>query len=105
MRSKNSNLLKDSLLVRQLELLYNAYLGGQVDTALIAQQIKMETEISKKYANFRTNINGKAIPDNEVENILRNSNSSKELQSVWEGSKMIGPVVAEDIIRPGETPE
>ncbi len=95
---KASNLLKDSLLVRQLELLHNAYLGGQVDTALIAQQIKMETEISKKYANFRTSLNGKAIPDNEVENILRNSTSSKELQSTWEGSKMIGPVVAEDIV-------
>ena len=72
--------MKDPLLVRQLELLYNSYLGGQVDTALIAEQIKMETEISKKYANFRVNINGKQISDNEVEGILKNSTSSAELQ-------------------------
>ena len=53
---KESQAMKDPLLVRQLELLYNGYLGGQVDTALIAEQIRMETEISKKYANFRVTI-------------------------------------------------
>lgn len=96
---KESGEVKDSLLSRQLELLYNAYLGGQVDTSMIAEQIGMETEISKKYGNFRANVNGKEIPDNEVEEILRNSTSSSELQKAWEGSKMIGPVVAEDIIK------
>lgn len=96
---KESNLVKDPVLAREIELLYNAFLGGQVDTTLIAQQIRMETEISKMYANFRVNINGKQLSDNEVEGILRNSTNSSELQSVWEGSKMIGPVVAADIIK------
>lgn len=96
---KKSGLVKDSLLSRQLDLLYNAYLGGQVDPALIAEQIKMETEISKKYSNFRAKINGKDLSDNQVEDILKNSTVSKELQVAWEGHKMIGPVVAEDIIK------
>jgi peptidyl-dipeptidase A len=96
---KESQSVKDPLLVRQLELLYNGYLGGQVDPGLIAEQIRMETEISKKYANFRVNINGKQISDNEVEDILKSSTKSTELQNAWEGSKMIGPVVAEDIMK------
>jgi peptidyl-dipeptidase A len=96
---KESNLVQDPLLLRQIELLYNGYLGGQVDPALIAEQIKMETDISKKYANFRVDINGKQISDNEVEGILKNSVNSSELQKAWEGSKMIGPVVAEDIVK------
>ncbi|HEX2970373.1 MAG TPA: M2 family metallopeptidase [Bacteroidales bacterium] len=96
---KDSGEVKDSILARELELLYNGFLGGQVDTALIAQQIKMETEISRKYGNFRANLNGKAVTDNEVENILRNSTNSVELQKAWEGSKMIGPEVADDIIK------
>jgi peptidyl-dipeptidase A len=95
---KESQTVQDPLLVRQLELLYNGYLGGQVDPDLIAEQIRMETEISKKYANFRVDINGKHISDNEVEGILKNSISSKELQKAWEGSKMIGPVVTADVI-------
>jgi len=96
---KKSGLIKDSLLTRQLDLLYNAYLGGQVDPALIAEQIKMETDISKKYSNFRAKINGKDLSDNQVEDILKNSTVSKELQAAWEGHKMIGPVVSEDIIK------
>jgi peptidyl-dipeptidase A len=80
-------------------LLYNGYHGGQVDPGLIAEQIRMETEISKKYANFRVNINGKQISDNEVEDILKSSTKSTELQKAWEGSKMIGPVVADDILK------
>ena len=96
---KESAALKDPLLIRQLELLYNSYLGGQVDTSLIAKQIRMETEISKKYSNFRVTINNKQISDNEVESILKNSTNSDELKTVWEGSKMIGPVVADDIIK------
>jgi len=96
---KESGSLQDPLLARQLELLYNAYLGGQVDTTLIAMQIKMETEISKKYANFRVTVNGKQISDNEVENILKKSTNSSELQTAWEGAKEIGPLVAGDIIK------
>ncbi|MBK7713031.1 MAG: M2 family metallopeptidase [Bacteroidales bacterium] len=96
---RNSEAVQDPLLARELELLYNAFLGGQVDTALISQQIKMETEISMKYSNFRVTIKDKKLSDNEVEDILRSSVNSSELQAAWEGSNMIGPVVAEDIIR------
>jgi len=96
---KESGEVKDSLLARQLEILYNSYLGGQIDTSLLAEQIRMETAISKKYSNFRANVNGKELTDNEVESILRNSTDNKELQTVWEAHKMIGPVVADDIIK------
>jgi peptidyl-dipeptidase A len=96
---KESGAIQDPLLARQLVLLYDAYLAGQVDTALIAERLKMETEINKKYSNFRANINGKELSDNQIEDILRNSVVSSELQSAWEGSKLIGPFVAEDIIK------
>jgi peptidyl-dipeptidase A len=95
---KESAAVKDPLLARQLELLYNAYLGGQVDTSLIAQQIKMETEINQKYTNYRAVINGKELPDNQIEDILRNSTVSAVLKEAWEGSKMIGPAVSGDIV-------
>jgi peptidyl-dipeptidase A len=96
---KESNAMQDPILVREMEILYNGYLGGQVDTTLIAEQIRMETEIGKMYANFRVNINGKQISDNEVESILKNATNSTELKTAWEGSKTIGPVVAANIIK------
>ncbi len=96
---KESGLVKDSLLARQLELLYNSFLGGQVDPALLEEQIKMETGINKKYSNFRAVVGSKELSDNQVEEILRSSKDNKQLQAAWEGHKMIGPVVAEDIIK------
>ncbi len=95
---KESGMLKDPLLARQLELLYNSYLQGQIDTSLISEQIRMETAINKKYSNFRASVDGKPLSDNEVEEILRNSKNSGELQAAWEGHKMIGPLVSEDVI-------
>lgn len=95
---RESGLVSDPLLTRQLDIIYNQYLQGQVDTALLAQQVKMETAISKKYSNFRASVKGKELSDNQIEDILRNSTNSTELREAWEGHKLIGPVVADDII-------
>jgi peptidyl-dipeptidase A len=96
---RDSKAVADPILARELELLYNNYLGGQVDTALISERLKMETNINKKYLNFRARINDKEVTDNQVEEILRTSLSGKELQGAWEAHKLIGPVVADDIIQ------
>lgn len=96
---RESGAVQDPILKRQLDLLYDSYLGGQVDTALIAERLRMETEITKKYTNFRATVDGKELSDNEIEDILRNSTDSKKLQATWEAHKMIGPVVADDIVK------
>ena len=96
---KESGMVKDPILARQLEILYNQYLSGQADTALLSEQVKMETEITKKYTTYRAVVNGRELTDNEIEDILRNSRLSTELKAAWEGSKKIGPVVADDIVR------
>ena len=94
---KESGAVKDSLLLRQLDIIYSQFLGNQVDTSKLNRKIKMETEIEKKYSNFRAMVNGKAISDNEVEAILKTSTNSKELQAAWEAHKQIGPLVADDL--------
>jgi len=96
---KASGMVKDPVLARQLEVIYNQFLSGQVDTSLLAEQVRMETEITKKFNSFRADVSGKMLSDNEVEDILRNSTRSAELQAAWEGHKKIGPVVADDIIK------
>lgn len=96
---KESGLVKDSLLLRQIDLIYNLYLGRQVDTSLIAQRLKMETEINKKYLNFRAKIDNKELSDNQIEAILKISTKGTELKTAWEAHKMLGPFVAEDIVK------
>ncbi|MCK7529639.1 MAG: hypothetical protein MZV63_00535 [Marinilabiliales bacterium] len=51
----------------------------------------METEISKKYSNFRARRTANSLADNEIEEILRSSTTAQNSQAAWEGHKMIGP--------------
>jgi len=97
-RIKESDAITDELLKRQLHVMYNAYLGNQVETELLDAVIRLQTEIEKKYSNFRVDLNGKLLSDNEVDDILKTSTNSTELKQVWEGHKAIGPVVEKEII-------
>lgn len=97
-RIKEAGVVTDTLLKRQLDVLYTAYLSNQIDTALLAKRIKMEVEIEKKYSNFRADVDGKKLSDNEVEEVLKTSVNSPELQAAWEGHKKIGQLVSADII-------
>lgn len=98
-RIKESGTIQDELLKRELEVMYDAYLGNQVDTALLNSVISLQTEIEQKYSNFRADVNGKKLSDNEVDDVLKTSTNSAELKQAWEGHKAIGPVVAQDIIK------
>jgi peptidyl-dipeptidase A len=98
-RIKSSGSITDELLKRQLDVMYDAYLGNQVDTGLLNSVITMQTEIEKIYSNFRVDVNGTKLSDNEVDQILKTSTQSVELKQAWEGHKAIGPLVAEDIIK------
>ncbi len=95
---KESGVIDDELLKRQLDVMYNAYLGNQVDTSLLNEVIKLQTAVEKKYSNFRADVDGKKLSDNEIEEVLKTSTNSVELQKAWEGHKAIGLVVAQDII-------
>ena len=95
---KESGTITDGLLKRQLDVMYTAYLGNQVDTGLLNSIISMQTVIEQKYSNFRVVTDGKKLTDNEVEDILKTSTDTDELKQVWEGHKAIGSLVAQDII-------
>lgn len=98
-RLKAEGNIEDSLLLRQLDVLYNAYLGNQIDPEMMEKKVKEEIEVEKKYSNFRAVVNGKSLSDNEIEEILKNSTDSRELQTAWEAHKAIGALVAEDVVK------
>lgn len=95
---KENGKIKDSLLNRQLTILYNSFLANQTDTALLNAIINKTAALEQKYAEYRANFRGKKITDNEVEKILQTSTNNKELEEVWLAHKNIGPFVANDVI-------
>ncbi len=90
--------IRDSLLKRQLQLLYNSYLENQIASELLEQIVAKSTEIEQKFSTFRGTIAGKRVSGNEINEILKNETNSKKRQQAWLASKMVGPTVAEDII-------
>ncbi len=95
---KESGQIKDSILSRQLDLLYLSYLGNQADTVKLEEEIRMQSKIENTFAAYRAAVGNKNLSDNQVDSILRNSTKSAELEDVWKASKRIGEVVAPDLI-------
>jgi peptidyl-dipeptidase A len=93
-----SGKIRDSLLVRQMNILYNTFLSNQVDEKKLEELIKAQTKLEQKYSTFRAQIGGKKFTDNEIESVLRNSVNNSELERSWLASKQIGDAVAGDVI-------
>lgn len=96
---KESNQIKDEILKRELDVIYNMYLSNQVDTTLLNAITKLQTEIVQKYNNYRAIVGKDTFTDNKVEETLKSSTDSKLLKDVWISHKKIGPIVAADIIK------
>ena len=94
---KVSGLITDSLLNRQLDVLYRSFLLAKADTGKLNAMVRMGTVIEQKYGNFRTEVKGKKMSDNDVEEVLGSSKDVKYQQEVWEAQKKIGNVVADDV--------
>src|SRR4030042_2356096 len=90
--------IKDSVIRRSLDILYNSMIKYQIDTVKLEKLIKAQTDLEQKFSTFRADVNGKKLSDNEIEYILRNAADSKILEETWLASKQIGAAVAEDVI-------
>lgn len=96
---KESGKVKDSLLLRQLNILYNTFLGNQWNEKKMEDLINAQTRLEQRYSTFRATIDGKKYTDNEIESVLKSSTNSKELEKCWLASKQIGDTVGADVIR------
>ena len=96
---RDSGQITDTVQKRELDLLYNDFAANQFDEKLHKEIIDLSTKIEKDFSVFRAELNGKKITDNEIDEILDTSTDSVELKTVWEESKRIGNVVAEDVIK------
>jgi peptidyl-dipeptidase A len=96
---KISGMITDSLLNRELDVLYRSFLMAKADTGKLNAMVRMGTAIEQKYGNFRTEVKGKKLSDNDVEEVLHSSKDVKYQEEVWKAQKKIGTVVAEDIIK------
>ncbi len=89
--------IQDKVVAREIELLYRAYLEKQVDPQLLKRITAKSNEIEKAFNVYRAKLDNREIADSEVRRILKNSKNSAERRAVWESSKGVGQVVADDL--------
>jgi len=97
-RLKASGNIKEHLLARQLDVLYNSYLENQIEPTLLKQIVDLSSKVEKNFSNFRPEIHGKKMTNNEIDEILKKETDSRKRKDAWLASKQVGPVVADDII-------
>jgi peptidyl-dipeptidase A len=87
----------DPLLARQLERLYLRYLVGQRDPQVIDRLTQIEKEVRAEMVNYRPQVQGKPVSDNDILAILREEVDSGLRQEAWEASKEIGGRIADRV--------
>jgi peptidyl-dipeptidase A len=82
---------------RQIKLIHLAASKAQQDESTIEKLTQLETKVRQIYYNYRAVIRGNKVSDNELDQILKESSDSIEVQETWEASKQIGEEVEEDV--------
>ncbi len=88
----------DPLEKRELDKLYLAYLGRQLDPALVAKEIAASSAIEQKFSTFRGKVDTREVTDNEIADVLTGSRSRKEHMRYWLASKQVGAALAPDVV-------
>ena len=96
---RDSGQVKNAMLGRQLDVLYNAYLEHQIEPELLKRMVELGTEIEKNFSIFRGAIEGEKVTDNQIREILKTENDVDRRKAAWLASKQVGPVVAGDLVR------
>lgn len=95
---KSSGAIKNQLLGRQLDVLYNAFLPNQIDSVLLQQIVQKSIEVEKQFSTFRGQIDGTTVSNNEIDNILKKETDSSVRRKAWLAAKQVGTAVSQDVI-------
>lgn len=89
---------EDPHLKRQLNVLIRTYKPNQVNPSMLEKIAIAESELLLLYSNFRAEVDGKRLSENEIKEILKAENDVKVRKKVWDASKQIGKVMAPKIL-------
>jgi peptidyl-dipeptidase A len=88
----------DPLLARQVDVLIRGYQAQQLAPAAIERMVKLEKSLESRFNNFRADLAGRRVGDNQIREVLQKSTDSAERRAAWEASKQIGAQVAGELL-------
>lgn len=83
---------------RQLNVLIRTFKQNQIPKTLLEEMAQKEAALAQSYANFRPDLDGKAVSENDIREVLKKENDPIRRQRAWEASKQIGEILAPQIL-------
>jgi peptidyl-dipeptidase A len=90
--------LADPLQQRQLKLLLDSYRSKQLPPEMIQKQVALEKKLEGTFTNFRAQLDGASVSDNQILEVLVGSDDSARRRRAWEASKQVGGQVEADLL-------
>src|SRR5262249_61048989 len=87
----------EPLVVRQLDVLHDAFLPHQVDADLRRRIVELEVHVETTFNTYRGEIDGQRVDDNAIADILRTGDDAPRRRDAWEASKQVGAEVADRV--------
>ncbi len=97
-RLRQDGPLDDPLLDRQLVLLHNDHRARQLPPEMIERQVQLEKNLEGRFNRFRARLDGREVTDNELVDMLRDSDDVAQRRQAWEASKQIGREVESELL-------
>lgn len=83
---------------RELNFLYNNFAGNQLPAELLTEMVKLSTELNSTFNTYRAKLDGAEVSENDIRDILVNSNDLEKRERAWHASKEIGQEVVEKLL-------
>ena len=82
--------LHEPVLKRQLDVLRRSLTGNQMDDSIREQVVAVSSAVESEFASFRPEVDGKRVSDNDILDLLNDSDDDAQRRRAWEASKEIG---------------
>ena len=97
-RLRDAGPLAEALLDRQLTLLHQSHRAQQLSPDMIERQVRLAKALESRFNQFRAELDGRRVSDNDIVELLRESADLTLRQRAWEASKQIGREVEADLV-------
>jgi peptidyl-dipeptidase A len=96
---KNSGLITDTLLYRQLIYLYHSFLSSQIESDKYKKLLERESKLSHTLSTVKLELNGKVYNATKIDSVRKSTSSSQVLENIARSYQEMGKAIAPDIIK------
>jgi peptidyl-dipeptidase A len=95
---RESGCIHDPRLIRQLDILYYAYLRNQIDPKLLEQIVETDSKVQEAFNNYRATIDGRKATMSDIYTLMTTEGNTPRREAAWRASKEVGNAIIDDLL-------